>query len=254
MDFSRDQFQLRLNAKVADGLLASGAFYGLREVSVVIDGELNKSSMMQFLDIVFIRQPHYTGWPPWVNSRGFRDTDSHPYITMAGCEAFILSSMNSSKDREVDFWRMEPAGRFYHLRTYEDDTSRSLIDRGVKPGTLLDFLLLISRTAEILGTVKSFAESLGCRSLDGHLELVFRWSGLKGREICCWVEPSRSLYGSKAVDDVVVSKHTLLMDTPDNAIWSAVKKITQPVFDVFGTAVDDSVIQEITNRTFDRSV
>ncbi len=115
--------------------------------------------------------------------------------------------------------------------------------------------MLISRTAEAIGTVRAFADGLGIDRDKTSLEFAFRWTGLKGRKICCWVEPMRELfYSVTAEDDEVTSSATITLETPNNVIWEVVKRVTQPVFDVFGAGVSDAVFEDIVNRTLNRQL
>ena len=190
----------------------------------------------------------------WINSQGFTNLETRPYVKKGGWEALIANEHYADKNA-IDFWRIEPTGRFYVLRTFEDDTAFSLLNRNGKPGELLDFLLLISRTAEILGTGKAFAEAFGANLKNTKLEFAFRLTGLKGRTICCWVEPGRRIIQSvKAEDSEVISKCSIPLEIPQSALWQSVKTITQPVFDIFGSGVGDSIIEEITNNTLNRSL
>jgi len=248
------QFDQRLKEKLTDGKIAPVPIHGLREVSLIVQGDFEQQSVKYLLDKLFVRQPHYTGWPAWLDSRGLTNSESLPYVKKGGWEALIVTEHHWDKNG-IDFWRIEPAGRFYCLRTFEDDTSNALLRRGAKPGELCDFLLLISRTAEIIGTGKAFAEALGANPKSTKLDFVFRLTGLRGRNICCWVEPARSLVHSvKAEDSEVVSKCSIPLETPQPALWQSVKVITQPVFDAFGSGVGDSIIEEITNNTLNRSL
>jgi len=230
-------------------------FYGFREVACVLKGVSIDLPIKGLLDTLFVNQPRMIGWPPWVDSRSFSDKRSHPYVKERGWEALIYDQRKGWSVRAMDFWRIEPTGRFYAARTYEDDTSKTLLDRGVKPGTIFDFLLLISRTAELIGTVRAFADGLGVDREKASLEYAFRWTGLRGRRICCWVEPGRELYSLvTAEDDVVTQTITIPQETPENILWEAVKRVTQPVFDVFGAGVGDPVFEDIVNRTLRRQL
>jgi hypothetical protein len=231
------------------------SFHGLREVSCVVSGVSFDQPLKSLLDVLFIHQPRLTGWPPWVDSRSFHDEGSHPYVKDRGWEALIFDQRTGWAVRAMDFWRIEPAGRFYAVRTYEDDTSKMLLDREVKPGTVFDFALLVTRTAEVIATVKAFVDGLGVDREKAVLEFAFRWTGLKGRQICCWVQPARELFSSiVAEDDVVTSTIAIRQDTPDNAIWEAVKHVTQPVFDIFGAGVRDPVFEDLVSRTLKRQL
>jgi hypothetical protein len=233
--------------------MSEQSFYGLREVSCVLTGVSINVPLKTLLDGLFIHQPRLTGWPPWVDSRSFSDAGSRPYVKDRGWEALIYDKRTSWSVKEMDFWRIEPTGRFYAARTYEDDTSKMLLDRGLKPGTVFDFVLLISRTAELIATVRAFVDALKADRNKALLEFAFRWTGLRDRKICCWVEPMRELFSSvTAEDDVVTSTITIPQEAPDNTLWEAVKRVTQPVFDVFGAGVGDPVFQDLVDRTLKR--
>jgi hypothetical protein len=231
------------------------SFHGSREASCVVTGVSVDQPLKTLLDVLFIHQPHLTGWPPWVDSRSFHDQNSHPYVKDRGWEALIYDVRTHWAVKAMDFWRIEPNGRFYAARTYEDDTSKTLLDNGAKPGTIFDFVLLIIRTAELIATVKAFVDGLGVDRDKAVLEFAFRWTGLKGRQICSWVQPMRELFSFvSAEDDVVTTTIALRQETPDTAIWEAVKQLTQPVFDVFGAGVGDPVFEDLVNRTLKRQL
>ncbi|SRR6266481_170074 len=235
--------------------MKQNTFHGFRKVACVLKGVSIDLPIKGLLDTLFVNQPRMTGWPPWVDSRSFSDERSHPYVKERGWEALIYDQRKHWSVRAMDFWRIEPTGRFYAARTYEDDTSKVLVDRGVKPGTLFDFLLLISRTAELIGTVRAFVDGLGVDREKALLEFAFRWTGLRGRQICCWAEPGRELYSFvTAEDDVVTQTITIPQETPENILWEAVKGVTQSVFDVFGAGVGDPVFEDIVNRTLRRQL
>jgi hypothetical protein len=230
-------------------------FHGLREASCIVTGVTVDAPLKTLLDVIFVHQPRMTGWPPWVDSRSFADQSAHPYVTQGGWEALIYAHRSHWKSKEMDFWRIKPTGKFYAARTHEDDTTKTLLDNGVRPGTVLDFLLLISRTAEIIATARAFVDALAVDREKAVLQFAFRWSGLKGREICCWVEPGRQLFSSiTAEDDQVISTTAIPQDAPDATMWEIVRRVTQPVFDVFGAGVGDAIFEEIVSRTLTRQL
>jgi hypothetical protein len=57
-----------------------------------------------------------------------------------------------------------------------------------------------------------------------------------------------------AEDDVVTCSATVAQEAPNNVIWEVVKRVTQPVFDVFGAGVGDPVFEDIVNRTLNRQL
>ncbi len=229
--------------------LSAGSF----EVAALINGNLETLAVRDLLNKVFVHQPHMTGWPTWVDSRSFRDSETHPYVRQGGWEAMVNCSRGFLAERSLDFWRIEPNGRFYLLRSLEDDTASTLQKNGVKPGTVLDFLLVLSRTTEAIGTIRAIALGLNVSRDEGAIDFAFRWSGLKGRQICCWVEPGRSLITHvRAEDESASGSCRVPLDIPDGLLWQAAKQVVQPVFDVFGAGVGDQVIQDIVERTLTR--
>ena len=228
-------------------------FHGHREVAAVITGTSVNAPLKNLLDKLFLHQPRLTGWPPWVDTRGAANSMDRPYVKAGGWEAIVHDHRPYWSTGELDFWRIEPIGRFYAARTHEDDTSKILAERGVKPGVVFDFALLISRTAELIATVRAFADALGVEREKTSVEFAFRWTGLRGRQICCWVEPGRELYSFvTAEDDRVTSSVTIPQETADTVLWEAVKRVTQPVFDVFAAGVGDAVYEDLVNRTLTR--
>ena len=225
---------------------------GFREVAFWIDGEFDKLSSVEFKGRVFSQQPHYTEWPCWINSSNFSEEEFRPYPYKGGWQAFVLNS--HFKEDEIDFWRIEPSGCFYHLRTHEDDTSLNIRGKRNFPRkSLLDFVLIIARAAEHIATAKAFAESVHSDIDKAVIRFRFRWSGLKGRSLSSWVEPQRLIFQkSLAHDDDVSSEIQFPLVTSIANIWMFVKIAVQPLWDVFGASVPDSVIEEIVNSVMQR--
>jgi hypothetical protein len=144
----------------------------------------------------------------------------------------------------VDFWRAEPSGVFYHLRALEDDLASG---RGLEPGTQLDFLLQISRVAEVISTGLSFARTLGCDEAETLLIFAFRWTGLAGRELTSWVEPMRSFRLRVASTQNQLCIHIVVpLGTPPDGIPPHVENAVRDLFALFGGAeVSSRVIEEI---------
>ena len=231
------------------------SFHGLREASCVVRGVPLDHPLKTLLEVVFVHQPRLTGWPPWVDSSSFRDCGTHPYVKEKGWEAIIYGIRTHWSVKELDFWRIEPTGRFYTARTYEDDTSKSLLNRGAKPGTILDFVLLITRTAEIIATVRAFVDGLEVDREKALLEFA-RWTGLKGREICCWVQPGQEYLHFWCRRGRCRNHNDCdTTESPDTAIWESVKCVTQQlVFDVFAAGVGDPIFEDLVNRTLKRQL
>lgn len=227
--------------------------HGLREVSCVVGGASLDLPIRDLLDRLFINQPRLSGWPPWIDSRSFRDESALPYVTNGGWEALIRNTRTSWAIGEIDFWRIEPGGRFYAARTYEDDTSKNLITGGAKPGEVLDFVLVIIRATEQIAVVQAFVRAMGVDPAKAMLNFAFRWTGLAGRALDSWVQPMRSIWTAvRAVDPTATSQLSMPLDTPDSALPELVQKATQPLFTVFGTGLKLPVYEDLVTRTLQR--
>ena len=108
----------------------------------------------QFLYSFAGANPNYTGWPVWLDSRGFTDAASRPVNADRGWEALIISLQGWS--HHVDFMRMEPQGEFYLHRLLQDDFTDQ-----VPRGKALDAILAVLRTAEAIAVGLSTVKGLG---------------------------------------------------------------------------------------------
>ena len=95
----------------------------------------------EFRNLIARSNPSYTGWPVWLNSRGFTEERNRPVYQTGAWETLVFSSSPGFSDH-VDFMVMEASGRFCLPRVLQDDLS----DR-VKPGTVLDPWLHLYRVA-----------------------------------------------------------------------------------------------------------
>jgi len=73
--------------------------------------------------------------------------DMRPYTIDGVWEQFGWSSNDVIMDAMLDFWRIAPAGQFFHLRGLEDDFITG--PRNVPPRTLIDFDISIWRVTAL---------------------------------------------------------------------------------------------------------
>ena len=223
---------------------------GTREIGAVLDGDVPSFSADEdFLNRLLLTMPHHTGWPPWVDSRNGPE-NTRPYVFENGWEAYILTELMGVS---LDFWRIEPSGRFYHLRAFEDDTP---YPEGRKPkaNSELDFFLQVSRTAESMSNVLSFARSMGCNEQSNSLAFAFRWCGLKGRHLTSWANPDRSFYSCDASQqNEITTTVTVPLETALSGLAPLVERAVAPVFSLFGGMKFESrVIEGIVEQTLQR--
>jgi hypothetical protein len=202
----------------------------------------------EFLDTILSSNPRLTGWPVWVDTRGFADHSARPKVRERAWEALIISS--GSWTRHVDFWRLDPKGQFYHRRVLQDD----LAER-VEPGTALDPGLVIVRVAEAVAVGLAFAKSLGRQDPAGRLGFSFRWTKLRGRYLSTWANPQMFLWPEEhgAADDEITTFVDLPADTPPPAIAPVVRDATIDLFALFdGFSMPDQTIEALVQRTLER--
>ncbi len=228
--------------------------HGVWEVGLLLVGHVPAhSANREFLNLLDSSNPDYTGWPVWLDSRGFKDTNSLPYVTNGVWEAFI-ASLAVSWSRQVDFMRLDPKGRFYLRRALQDDVSGS--QRAPKPLTVIDFGLPVLRTAEAIAVGLAFAKAMGCNPESTFLAFAFRWTRLRGRELSSWAQPGRDISpGRKAYQDEVLAFVTVPLETPLSALSEFVNQAVQPLFEVFdGFTLSKDVVEDFTRRMVERKL
>ena len=226
--------------------------HGIWEVALLLIGDVPAhSAKRQFLNLLDSSNPNYTGWPVWLDSRGFTDESARPYVVNGVWEAFI-ASLGSGLSDHVDFMRLDPKGRFYLRRALQDDISG--IPRAPKPLSVLDFGLPVIRTAEAIAVGITFAKAMGCNPENTLLAFAFRWTRLRGRELGSWAQPGRYISpGRHAYQDDVTALVNVPLETPLSALSEFVNQAVQPLFEVFdGFTLRKDVVEDLTRRLVER--
>ena len=203
----------------------------------------------EFLDLLRAADPRYTGWPPWLDSRGFAEASTRPFVADEMWHA-LLSQTDRVKHFDYQLW--DPKGRFYLRRYLEDDVQPA--DRGPAPREVLDFSLTIIRCAEAVATCAAFARAMGCDPEKTELAFAFRWTGLSGRLLRSWTQPRRPLYGyDKSAQDEITVTFSMYLSTPESAIGSLLVAPLGKVFQLFsGMKFQPQVVEEIANQLLER--
>lgn len=226
--------------------------HGSWEVAFVICGEVPKHSPnSDFLNLIASSNPHFTGWPLWMDSRQFTNGNARPYVNDSAWEALIVF-LDGDPSKEVDFWRVDPRGRFYHRRAIEDDTSGG--QKAPAPLTTLDFTLPIWRISEAMALGIRFAKALGCRVESNTLAYRIRWTRLRGRRLGSWVDSwSYMSPQGTAYQDEVVSAVDLPIETPESALFQYVHEALKPLYEVFdGAKVPIETVEGIVDKALAR--
>jgi hypothetical protein len=227
--------------------------HGTWETALVINGDVPPhGANREFLNLLDSSNPDYTGWPVWLDSRGFTNQASRPYVNNGVWETLIVSLESEWGSDHIDFMRLDPKGRFYLRRALQDDVSRS--NRAPKPLVALDFGLVTIRTAEAIAVGLAFGKAMGCKPESTILSFAFRWRRLKGRQLTSWANPGRYISPTRsAYQDEVLSFVDVPLETPLSALGEFVHKATQPVFEVFdGFSLSKDVTEDLTRRLVER--
>ena len=208
--------------------------------------------------------PRYTGWPLWIDSRGLvnadgtPDSDSAPYTFEDGWEAFISNLQTGGMRRRLDFWRIEPAGRFYLYRALPDDLATG--PRAPEPLTELDFVLPVLQTAQAMAVATAFAKALGAPPEGTTLHYAFRWDGLGGRELSAWMQSGVEAARYGRIEGGYVSRQryaesfvSVPLDAPASVLGRHVRLATARLYSAFsGFAPEAGFVEDLTDRLLSR--
>jgi hypothetical protein len=244
---SEERFQVVV--KERNGTLPE---HGVWEVALLLSGQVPQhTANREFLNLLGASNPNYTGWPVWLDSRSFADTNARPYVFQGVWEAFIVS-LRAGLIYHIDFMRLDPKGRFYLRRALQDDVSGS--SQAPTPMTVLDFGLAVVRTAEAIAVGIAFAKAMGCDAEKTLLAFAFRWQKLQGRQLTSWTRPEHYISpGCSAYQDAVLAFVNVPLDTPLSALSNFVNQAIQPLFEVFdGFVLSPDVVEDLTRRLIER--
>jgi hypothetical protein len=203
-----------------------------------------------YLTAVMSSNPNLSGWPPWIDSRWLSDQNSRPVAIDDGFESLIVAAKPAAWRARLDFWRVDPSGKLFLLRTLQDDT----VPEMVTPGVALDPFLTVIRVAEAIAVGLSIAK-VGWAAAE--LGFAFRWTKLKGRRLEGWAYPlETTLMGlSEAHDDEVETFVALPLDTPISAITPFVDEATRRLFARFnGYRMAPAEIEKWVRRLIERKL
>lgn len=246
----------RYQAQRLDRGLGNLPRHGALEVAAVIEGDTPDGPPTQsFLNLIGAANPGYTGWPFWIDSRGFPkeeggpglNLDPAPRVIGGGWETFLYRYEPGSWYNHLDFWRAEPVGRFYAYRAFEDDIAEG--SGYPEAMTTLDFRLVVWRVAEAIAVPMAFARAMGLAPEETSLHYAFRWSGLRGRELSSWTEPARHTPPGLICHEHEVRSPVVdvPLETPISAIAPYVRTATSELFASFGGfELSATVVEDLT--------
>jgi hypothetical protein len=153
--------------------------YGFWSTGLVIDPPRTDAIPDQeFLARIGSSNPQYTGWPIWLDARLMSNVESRPKVVKNAFE-YLIVSISTGFSNHIDFARLDPKGEFFLHRLLQDDCVPSRI----RPGQVIDPMLMILRVAEAMGVGIAFAKALGWVPDQTTLGFAFRWHKLNGRRL-----------------------------------------------------------------------
>jgi hypothetical protein len=122
------------------------------------------------------RGRRYTGWPAFVT---LHQDETKPYLVDGALQAWTAKA-NYPDVGHADFWRVTPAGEFFLVRGYQED-SLDVSKKMGDPGTLFEATLPIWRLGEFLLRVVETGEQLFEEGFE--VAVSCTWTGLAGRKL-----------------------------------------------------------------------
>ncbi|WP_371366157.1 hypothetical protein SRRS_06330 [Sporomusa rhizae] len=244
LDTGKKRFETVVKEKYHDQLPEHGSW----EVSCVINSQEQKHSANQsFLNLLLASNPNYTGWPIWLDSRGFSNPATHPYVFENAWEACIVA-LNKEWFNHIDFWRIDPQGHFYLYHALEDDLQST-----IRPLEVLDFGLPIWRVGESLAVGLAFAQAMDYEIETTNLTFYFRWTQLQHRVLTSWAARASSVAKRSAAENVVLATVNLPLSTPLSALYQYVDQATKPLYQIFDEfELSSRVVEAITQKMLRR--
>jgi hypothetical protein len=219
---------------------------GYWESAAVVNGlDTSHEASQELLFRLRATRHDHSGWPPWTVIDNPNVPEMNPRVVSGTWEALMISG-SDDPFQITDYWQIDPAGRFYYVRALEDDVREET--RGLPPGSILDFYLVVYRITEVISAVLQFSRELGAGG-ENSIGFAFRWRGLRGRILGSWSKPGRMLRQQRrAYDDTVTATIEMPGDVPESAIPSQVYRVVRQVFVVFqGYELPQQVIEDIAN-------
>lgn len=243
-DRRREQLIATIPREQSEAAAALGSW----SVALVFDPPRTAPTDQTFLNTISSANPQLTGWPVWLDSRGFSDRSAAPRM-IGGVWQSVIASVGVGWGSHLDVQTMDASGEFYLWRLLQDD----LTDK-VKPLTKLDPLLAIYRVAETIVVGLSFARALG-QADESRLGFLFRWDKLQGRTLSAWAD--RMAYFSPArvaFDQQAESFVEAPVGTPASAIAPTVSDAIAPLMRAFnGFEISQDAVEQQVQRLLERS-
>ncbi len=205
----------------------------------------------EFMSRVQAANPQYTGWPAWLDARGFSQARDRARVEGDAWVTLIHGGDMGSRER-LEYMLYDPKGEFFVRRLMQDDTADQ-----VSPGVALDPVLMLYRVTEFIAAGIAVLRGAGWSEQE-RAGFAFAWTGLAGRKIVSWANPMRFFgvgEGYESVTPRVASYVEVALDTPHLALAPAVEKAVAPLFAAFnGYQPPTSLIEDAVRALVERKI
>jgi hypothetical protein len=182
-----------------------------------------------FLDQILDSNPCLTGWPLWLDTRGFDAPELRPFVHGDCWEVFLDTSSEPLK--HIDYWRASARGFFSHVKALEDDIPWK--ERGPIPLETFEYAVMLRRIAEAIVCSLAFAEKLGVS--DGTVFFHFSVDRLRGRRLSSWGTPgAMTMNRSTCRQEEYSAQLQYKANTPVTAIAGIVDDLSKSLICQFG--------------------
>jgi len=204
-----------------------------------------------FMTRVQSANPQYTGWPAWLDARGFYKEQDRAKVENGAWVAYIRGGDMGERDR-LEYLLYDPHGEFYVRRLMQDDTADS-----VMPGIALDPVLMLYRVTEFIAAGISVLRGAGWSEKD-KAGFAFSWSGLQDRKIISWANAMRFYGAGEGYVSHTATAESFVevgLDTPHLALAPAVEKAVGPLFACFnGYQPPSTLVEEAVRALIERKL
>ncbi|KAB1068821.1 AlbA family DNA-binding domain-containing protein [Methylobacterium planeticum] len=150
---------------------------GYFRAAYAIDGEFERPTLPQLLELLKRSTVRHTGWPAW---SVLHRAEFAPFVNGGALEC-TYGSFGGEKfiqdPGHADYWRASPEGRLFLLRGFFEDGR----PERATPGTVFSLTTPVWRVGECLLHAAALAQNLGVT--DAKIVFSTRWAGLAGREL-----------------------------------------------------------------------
>jgi hypothetical protein len=219
---------------------------GYFEFGAIIDGKIKESieTDKSFLSLISMSNRRLTGMPFFSPLFGEKVSTFQD-----GWE----QGVDLQFDRQgINFWRIEPRGKFYTIRSLDEDFQYDGPQKQI-----LSVCLPVWRVGEVIAQALAIAKGMVVDFGNSNLYISIRWTGLKGRKLSSWGCDGFNhawIYPDVPCENFEASsKAQIPLDIPDSSLAQYIDKALKPLYRQFyGYEANIENIERIVNKMLKR--